>query len=222
MGLELRTYWEDNRHINHCTNSLYPCQEIIISKIACQLWLCNHGNILHQHQDRRQQQWCGQSQDTYMSRVTGLFFIFSIYYYLLYWWLFTEDNPLTHRPPPQCVSTFMHHHQHQHCSQKKNTLDMTPLGMEAWQESLVGFIYILLFFFLYYRWYLLLQLSQWQRLPFHSPVPSSSSLFGLWKVVMAKIGPNDARCVVWAFSKLFYFYFYFFFHVQLTLTIIFR
>ena len=53
MGLELRTYWEDNRHINHCTNSLHLCQEIIISKIVCQLWLCNHGNVLHQHQDWR-------------------------------------------------------------------------------------------------------------------------------------------------------------------------
>ena len=118
--------------------------------------------------------------------------------------------------PPLCITTSINI-----AHKKKNTLDMTPLGMEAWQESLVGFIYILLFFFLYYRWYLLLQLSQWQRLPFHSPVPSSSP-FGLWKAVMAKIGPNDARCVVWAFSKLFYFYFYFFFHVQLTLTIIFR
>ena len=93
---------------------------------------------------------------------------------------------------------------------KKNTLDVTPLGMEAWQELLVGF-YIYYFFFLYYRWYLLLQLSQRQRLPFRLPVPLSSSQFGLWKVVMAKIGPNNARCIIWAFSK-FFFFFSFTFH----------
>ena len=110
-------------------------------------------------------------------------FLFSIYYYLLYWWLFTEDNPSMHRPPPRCITTFTHHHQHQHSSQKKkNTLDATPLGMEAWQELPVGFIYILLFFFyiiddIYYY-------SYHNDNDFHSirqsPRPSPNLAYGRW------------------------------------------
>ena len=110
----------------------------------CQLWLCNHGNILCQHQDRRWRQWRGQSRDAYTSRVIGLFF----YFYLLL------SNLLYRRQPLDVQATTSTRHRlyasppaSTRLTKKKNTLDMAPLGMEAWQESPVGFIYILLFFF---------------------------------------------------------------------------
>ena len=167
----------------------------------CQLWLCNHGNILHQHQDWRQRQQCGW---LYTSWVTGLFLFIIIYS--------TDDCLQKTTPwctghhidvPPHITTSINTAHKKKKHPRRDTTGDSGMTGIAS------RFYIYITFFFLYYRWYLLLQLSQWQWLPFHLPVPSSSSQFGLWKAVMAKIGPNNARHVVWAFSKFLFFSFMF-------------
>ena len=147
-------------------------------------------------------------------------FVFFIFYLLLSTLLMIVYR----RQPLDAQATSTHHHLYASppASTRLTKKKKHPQHDTTWDGGMTGiasrfFIYIT-FFFLYYRWYLLLQLSQRQQLPFYLPVPSSPSQFGLWKVMMAKIGPNNARCIIWAFSKLFFF----FFHVPLTLTIIFR
>ena len=77
-------------------------------------------------------------------------FVLFIFYLLLFTLLMIVYR---RQPLDAQATTLMCHHLYASppastwLTKKKNTLDVTPLGMEAWQESLVGFIYILLFFF---------------------------------------------------------------------------